>query len=825
MRAVRLKTRRSAIPAALALGSFALAFVQRPGKTVFDTRIELSADPSLFLHRVASLWSSTGDLGHVQSGQFVGYLFPMAPWFALRPVGGDPDVDRPAPVARRPDRARRLGRRAPDGRPLRPPARGRARHRRGALRRQPVRGGVDHAGVGGAARLRGRAMADARGAPRPARTSRLALAGARRTAPGGQRGGGERGDRRLGAARADRARALRGGRARVRLGVGAGVRLARRSCAGCVGVAWWAIPLLLQARYGTDFLSFTELPSSVWATTSMSESLRLLGYWLVYLGVGGHPGGLARLRLPLQRAGDRRDLRRAAVRLRRAAPDAQLAIRALLLPARGRRAARDGRGLPVGHAAARHAHVRLLRPRAAALPAHVVQGGAARGDQPRLPRGPGLALLGRAGSGARARPPGRPGHRRWASGAVAAAVAVLFALPLFDGQGHRQARRSTGRSRRRGARRSADAARTTPADHRIMLLPGELFGFYRWGRDGQLGRRPRCRSGPLLVREVVPYADPHAAELQNSVDDLIQQGRLVPGQLVAAAPADGRGPGGRGLGLAAGAERRARPGAARGGARGTAGLPAAGGELRRRAHLRRRRPGAAGGGAAARPRALRHPRGAHPGSSGCIPQSNPVVLDGDAQGVAELAADGGLVPQQGALLRRRPRPLDPGGPHAQRCGAGVHGLEQAPGGGCRSPAREPGADPRRRRSDPARLAEPRPVRLARQLSPDRRAVQRLELPPQPGGPLVRAAARAPPVRRPRRPARHLLDRHAVLAACPPLHRAGVQPPTLDRCDSRLPGERFPRHDHEGRSHGERRLGAQLRAAARMELPAASTHAA
>src|SRR3954453_7187514 len=83
MRAVRLKTRRSAIPAALALGAFALAFVQRPGKTVFDTRIELSADPSLFLHRVAAVWSSTGDLGHVQSGQFVGYLFPMAPWFAF----------------------------------------------------------------------------------------------------------------------------------------------------------------------------------------------------------------------------------------------------------------------------------------------------------------------------------------------------------------------------------------------------------------------------------------------------------------------------------------------------------------------------------------------------------------------------------------------------------------------------------------------------------------------------------------------------------------------------------------------------------------------
>ena len=63
--------------------AFAVAFAQRPGRTVFDTRIELSANPTLFLHRVVDVWSSTGDLGHVQGGQFVGYLFPMAPWFAF----------------------------------------------------------------------------------------------------------------------------------------------------------------------------------------------------------------------------------------------------------------------------------------------------------------------------------------------------------------------------------------------------------------------------------------------------------------------------------------------------------------------------------------------------------------------------------------------------------------------------------------------------------------------------------------------------------------------------------------------------------------------
>src|SRR5215212_418032 len=81
---------RRLIPAVLVLGSFVVAFAQRPGKTVFDTRIELSTDASLFLHRVAQVWSPTGDLGHVQSGQFIGYLFPMAPWFALAQWVGMP---------------------------------------------------------------------------------------------------------------------------------------------------------------------------------------------------------------------------------------------------------------------------------------------------------------------------------------------------------------------------------------------------------------------------------------------------------------------------------------------------------------------------------------------------------------------------------------------------------------------------------------------------------------------------------------------------------------------------------------------------------------
>ncbi len=46
------------------------------------------------------------------------------------------------------------------------------------------------------------------------------------------------------------------------------------------------MPLLVQSRYGVDFLRFTEQPGTIWSTTSLPESLRLMGYWISYLGVG-----------------------------------------------------------------------------------------------------------------------------------------------------------------------------------------------------------------------------------------------------------------------------------------------------------------------------------------------------------------------------------------------------------------------------------------------------------------------------------------------------------------------------------------------------------
>ncbi len=82
-------TRRDRLLAAVppAIGA-ALALAQSPGRATSDTKIDLHADPVGFLADVAATWSPTGDLGHVQGGQYGGYLLPMAPFFALGRVLG-----------------------------------------------------------------------------------------------------------------------------------------------------------------------------------------------------------------------------------------------------------------------------------------------------------------------------------------------------------------------------------------------------------------------------------------------------------------------------------------------------------------------------------------------------------------------------------------------------------------------------------------------------------------------------------------------------------------------------------------------------------------
>jgi arabinofuranan 3-O-arabinosyltransferase len=616
-----------------------LAFAQRPGKAVLDTRIELSADPGLFLHRVAAVWSSAGDLGHVQSGQFVGYLFPMAPWFAFAHWIGLPTW---------------VSQRLWLGALIAVASWGVVRLMDELYSR---RRGVAHltAGVlyaanpyvavwttrGSVALLAYAAvpwllLAAHRGMLQPRSWRWPALIGLVLACSGAGVNAGVVAwilPAPLALMLYEAAVAGRGWPALRAFGWRAGL------CAA-VGSAWWAVPLLIQSGYGTDFLSFTELPSSVWATPSLSESFRLLGYWPLYLGLGGTPVvGLASsylfsapvivatLLVPLLAVGGMRWTRRWPY-----APFfALLAVGALLAMSAGFPA---GTPLRDGLTSAYYAlePLRFLRTSYKAAPLLGIALACLAG-----PALQALALKVRtAGLG-----------RRWrlaATGALAlgaAAVAVLYGLPMFEG-------RAIDRSQAYGqipvAWRSAiaGAQHITSADRRIMLAPGALFGFYRWGNTvSSVG--PALSKRPLMVRELVPYADQRAAGLQATVDDLVQQGRLVPGQFApllqlmavgeVVVNADG-------LPLQSGSLDPAGVSEALRSQRGFAQPQARYGPIAQY-------PAGAGHAAERLPelRTYRVP-GPVPGIVRITPVDGATVRDGGAEGIAELAAVGGLQPDR-----------------------------------------------------------------------------------------------------------------------------------------------------------------------------------
>jgi arabinofuranan 3-O-arabinosyltransferase len=506
------------------VAAFVLAFIQRPGLATSDTKIDLHVDPVRFLADVASAWTQSGVLGQVQAGQYSGYLWPMGPFFAL-----GHEIGLSAWVVQR----------IWLGSVLALAAFGVVRLLDALLERPR---GIPHIAAGalylvnpfvvvyanrttitllGYAALPWLLLAVHRGLRDPKRWWWPAAFALLVTSTGG------------GVNAAVTAWILIGPLLLflyepVFEGVpwSAARAFAYRVVPLTLLVSlWWVVPLELQTRYGIDFLQLTEQPGSIWQTTSLPESLRLMGYWVTYAGVGygdhlvpyfgdaptllfNQAVVVCGLLVPsLALAG------LPWTRRQRYVPFVLLMLLlGLLVMVVGFPEGtpfRHGLNFTYNHISS----VRFLRTTYKAGPlvalALALLGGLALTE-----------LLGRY----RGRTAARVGLV-----AGAAALVAVAAWPLVTG---RAQDKSVSWKRIPAAWKAAAHGldHELPANSRAAVLPGQAFSFYTWGGtvDPIL---PALTRRSVSVKNVPPYADAHATDLFWTVDSLVQQQRLFPGQL------------------------------------------------------------------------------------------------------------------------------------------------------------------------------------------------------------------------------------------------------------------------------------------------------
>ena len=271
--------------------AFALAFWQHPGWATADTKIDLHVDPGRFLAQVAAAWAPTGDLGEVHSAQYSGYLWPMGPSFALLHAAGlgawvveriwigllfalsvwgllrllDALIGRPRGAAHVVAAAFYL---------LNPYVT--------VFTARTTITLLGYAALPWLLLITHRGLRTTRGwrGWRPwwwASAFALVL-----TSTGGGVNAAVVGWMLVGPLVLLLYEPAVG---TVRWRDSAGF-LVRVGVLGVLASLWWIVPVLVHVKYGIDFLQFTEQPGTIWGTNSITESLRLMGYWTSYIGVG-----------------------------------------------------------------------------------------------------------------------------------------------------------------------------------------------------------------------------------------------------------------------------------------------------------------------------------------------------------------------------------------------------------------------------------------------------------------------------------------------------------------------------------------------------------
>ena len=636
--------RKSASPLALSLAALIISFGQRPFKLYNDTRIELVTAPGRFLGRIPDLWTSTIDLGHIQSSQFIGFLFPQGPVFALGDSAGIPlwivqrfwfsallafagyGVVRMI-EAMLSERLRGAGFLA-----------GLLYICSPFVMISLNRGSVwlvPYAALPWALLWTKRGIENPHSWKAPAVLALLLAFTANATVA-------------LVAwvlvamALLAAFDAVTGRRVRAVFGFAW-----RSALLSALAALWWIVPTFAQAKYGTDYLTFTEHAEAILRTPSASESLRLLGYWVGYIKV--FPGNGAQV---------------PAIGSYLASPFVIassflvpfLAIASLSIMRRWRYGAFFGlmlafaviamsAGFPKETFAGRAVYdfyyaagpLQFIRTTYKAAPL----AGLALVSL----AGVGLASIWRILSGLNLAINSKRIPRQIPlsiAGVLIIGLVLLWGRPLWAGNAINPAAFFS-----EVPKPWVDAvkfsARTTPDNTRIAILPGSTFSDYSWG-NAQMSVAPGLTDRPVLIRQIVRSSTPNAAQLLEVTDNLLQQGRLMPGQLNPLLRLMGVGQVLVGTDASPVRNEEVDP------ARVEAQLENQIGFRKPIASFGATKlfapPGDRGGESFTLPqvRAYAAPRPATPGIKRVQISDAPVVLDGDASGVVAMAAVGSLDP-------------------------------------------------------------------------------------------------------------------------------------------------------------------------------------
>ncbi|MEA2420848.1 MAG: arabinofuranan 3-O-arabinosyltransferase [Thermoleophilaceae bacterium] len=535
--------RRLTFDRATTLGFVALAYMvalwQRPGRATSDTKIDLHVNPGELLDRVFSVWTPTNDLGAVHSSQYTGYLWPTGPFFALLDWVGVSSW-----LAHRLWLGTLLALAAWGmlklmdafvGRPRGPahivaaafyafnPYTTVFTFRTTAI----LLGYVALPWLLVIVREGVRAVHDAKGW-RDWRGWWAAAAFALVvTSAGGGINGAVLGWMLVGPlvllVYEVVVRAVGWRDARRFLGRAAGLSL--------VASLWWIVPLLVHARYGVDFLQYTEGPRAIWNTNSATEVLRLMAYWTSYASIGFH--GTER---PLFSEEGTMLFNPFVVGASLLLPAIAVAgfvwsrrwrygpfFMLILLVGVAIEVAGFPSGTPARHAMEWIYHevlvLRFMRTTQKAAPLVAVGVAGLLGISVQL-------------AWQRVRALQRPalGRVLLAGGSLAlAALIALQALPLARGTAPDK-QITWDRIPAAWTDAGHDLDRQLPANSRALVLPGQIFAFYTWGGTVD-SIMPKVTKRPVAVRYETPYAEAHASDLLTTVDGLVQQQRLMPGQL------------------------------------------------------------------------------------------------------------------------------------------------------------------------------------------------------------------------------------------------------------------------------------------------------